>query len=189
MLPILFQDSKADQRSVPDGVRGDGAGQDLPPTGAAKQVATPTAHAHTNRSWLWVSFCGYWSRVETEMEGGVEEGGTGGHRQAWMNGKAEGRWKEGEQREQETGTWEVTVKTHASHNCHTINTVRHKHRRGVGNRNSERMGGRELGGKEADGRGHRVPTFSRTSDSKISEFQGLKNEHVWQMDYSVYHFS
>lgn len=55
VLLMLFQD-KADRRPVPEWVRG--KEQNLPPTGAAKQVATPTAHAHTNRSWLWVSFWG-----------------------------------------------------------------------------------------------------------------------------------
>lgn len=46
---------------VPNGPEesgGGGGGVDLPPTGAAKQVATPTALAHTNRSWLWVPFWG-----------------------------------------------------------------------------------------------------------------------------------
>ena len=50
---LFYEEDKADQR--PASVQ---ARQDLPPIGAAKQVATPTAHAHTNRSWLWVPFWG-----------------------------------------------------------------------------------------------------------------------------------
>lgn len=52
---MLFQE--ADQRPVLS-KSGEMRRQNSPPTGAAKQVATPTVHAHTNRSWLWGPFWG-----------------------------------------------------------------------------------------------------------------------------------
>lgn len=54
----LFSGRNARERVEEGGNSGAGGGRDLPPTGAAKQVATPTALAHTNRSWLWVPFWG-----------------------------------------------------------------------------------------------------------------------------------
>ena len=45
--------------------------------------------------------------------------------------KLKGRWRQREWGKRETWIWEVTVNTHARHYHHTINTVRHKHRRGV----------------------------------------------------------
>ncbi len=51
----------------------------------------------------------------------------------------------------ERGRWEVTVNTHARHYHHTINTVRHKHRRGVRRRaktkTQEKQGGEGRGGE------------------------------------------
>ncbi len=93
------------------------------------------------------------------------EGGEGGHRRAGMNEKTMGRWRWSEQGKRGTGIWEVTVNTHARHYHHTINTVRHKHRRDARGRTETKTrekqgggGGHEVGGRETD-KSHRVPTF------------------------------
>lgn len=76
-------------------------------------------------------------------------GGTRASRDEW---ESRGEVGQREQGKGETGIWEVTVNTHARHNHHTINTVRHKHRRGARGRaktkTQEKEGARGLGGRD-----------------------------------------
>lgn len=89
----------------------------------------------------------------------------GGHQQAGMNEKANGRRRQRERGKRETGIWGVTVNTHARHYHHTINIVRHKHRRramGAKIKAQKKSGGGGTGRWETMG----VTGFPVSSDSE-----------------------
>lgn len=149
---MFLDEVKADRR--PEAER---AERDLPPIGAPKQVATPTAHAHTSRSWLWEPF---WVKGQGWM-------------QRWMRKPRGGKEGEGKR---ETGR---SLLIHIPDITVTLLIQWDKHRRGVRGRTKtktrEKRGGAGVSWMAETEHSHGVPTFSLV----LKFFQQISGTQKW----------